>query len=412
MHFSATTNAANCTHCPSGKFQLKPGQPFCDVCQPNSQFSATAGHCVCTAKHFRCPADATGEAQPGGQDCGDAHLVDAAERNKNAGACIACDIFAPGADCNASGAHLITLKSAHGFWRATSTTAVFHACSPVRPGECRGAPIEANGTRDAQCAAGHTGPKCSACDTVNGYVRKLGGTCSTCASGEGELTLLAVPLFLALCVLLGWWQSKKVDLKSALEKRTIKMRILLGFVQVLTRMTVAYDLQLPSAVAQFYHALTYLEVIDVTAFIGSAGCVYATSFIDVVYGQTALAPAALVAFGLWYLCASARGRRTCANLALFASFLIYPAITSTLFFAFGCTGYEDGQKYLTVDGSINCAEPRYLAMRDWAASMIPIFVLGIPLAYYAMLRRHRRALSPEPGNDEQQRGADLVGDTA
>jgi len=414
MHFSAATNAANCTHCPSGKFQLKPGQPFCDVCQPNSQFSATAGHCVCNAKHFRCPADATGEAQPGGQDCGDAHLVGAAERNKNAGACIACDIFATGADCSAPGAHLITLKSARGFWRATSTTAVFHACNPLRPGECRGAPIEANRTRDAQCAAGHTGPKCSACDTVNGYVRKFGGACAKCAPGEGLAILIAIPLLAAGCGLALWWlqkHGKHGKLAHGLAKRTIKVRILLGFGQVVTRLAASYDLVLPSAVAQFYRALSFLEVIDIGAFAGSAGCVHATSFIDTVFVQTLFALAIFTVLGLAYRWAAGNERTAYMNAALFFSFLIYTSITSTLFFALGCKAYEDGESYLVVDASINCSDASYLRMRAWALSMIPVFVVGIPTGYYLALHRHHFALVPKPRKDaaEQQYAAALFG---
>ena len=66
------------------------------------------------------------------------------------------------------------------FWpNCASSGEGYVGCNPLNEGECRGGAIPANGTRDAQCAPGHTGPKCSACDTVNGYVRKLGGACAT-----------------------------------------------------------------------------------------------------------------------------------------------------------------------------------------------------------------------------------------
>jgi hypothetical protein len=315
-----------------------------------------------------------------------------------------------GANCTAPGSVLASLGSAPGFWRATSTTAVFHPCNPLSPGECAGAPIPSNGTRDAQCATGHTGPKCSACDAASGYVRKFGGTCATCAPGEGEMLLLVAPAVLLVLAAIAYCVSRFVSagaLSTAMAKRTIKSRILFGFVQVLTRMALSYNLQMPPAVSKFYDSMSFLEAVDVTSWISSASCLYTANFITKVYSQTGLALAILLLFIGWL--ASGRHKTACVNLALLLSFLIYPPMMSTLFFALGCTEYEDGERYLTIDMSINCADAAYGKMRTWTYCMIPIFVLGIPATYMRMLWRHRKALCPKPSTPAQRRDAAAIG---
>jgi hypothetical protein len=439
MHYSSTTDAASCTPCEAGKYQTQAGQPFCNVCPRNARFSANASACVCNEKHFYCPPHARD-----GQDCGDAAVEDA-ERAKHRDACIPCDAFAKGADCGTLGATLMTLTTREGFWRATNATAVFHPCNPLNKAECKGAATPANGTRDTQCAVGHTGPKCSACDRAKGFVRKYNGACNTCAPGEGEALMLVAPLALAVFAVVGYCVTRIVSveaLHAGMVKRTIKIRILFGFVQVLTRMTLAYNLQMPPAVAQFYNAMSFLEAVDLTSWVSGASCLYESNFITKVYAQTGLALAVMLGFMLWFGVGAAvlaldedgdghvswsefvhwlrggckggnkqptKSMATCVNLALLFTFLIYPSITSTLFFAFGCTKYEDGESYLTIDMSINCRDTNYLEMRLWALCMIPVFVLGIPAAYMCMLWKHRAALNPKPSAPAQRRDAALVG---
>eukprot|EP00937_MAST-01D_sp_MAST-1D-sp2_P008170 g8170.t1 len=232
-HTVSGPSATRCLACSEGKYQSRRGQPFCQVCPPNAEYSPAApaaAPCVCTAKYFECPANTSVAYQPG-QDCGDSHLA-ASERQKHAGACITCDTYAAGADCSAPGSSLATLKSRRGFWRATTATATFHACNPLNKGECRGGAIPANGTRDTQCAKGHAGPKCEPCDRDHdpAYVRKFGGVCGTCAPGEGVGVMLVAPAAVLSLVAFAWFlyryhAAKLRGLNGWVTKRTIKTRI-------------------------------------------------------------------------------------------------------------------------------------------------------------------------------------------
>ena len=116
--------------------------------------------------------------------------------------------------------------------------------------------------------------------------------------------------------------------------------------------------------------------------------------------QTLMALALVAALAVCYACArraggkSRRAGGSVVNAALFFSFLIFAPLMTTLLLAFGCKGFEDNRKYLAADLSIDCDDPGYRQMLYWAGINIVIFVVGIPLAYLIMLRRHRDALQP------------------
>eukprot|EP00937_MAST-01D_sp_MAST-1D-sp2_P002660 g2660.t1 len=419
-HTVSGLNATRCLPCLEGKYQSQRGQPFCQVCPPNAEYapSAPAGApCVCTAKYFACPAN-TSVAYTPGQDCGDGHLA-ASERRKHAGACIACAAYATGADCSAPGSTLATLRSRRGFWRATAETAKFHACNPLNEGECKGGAIPVNGTRDAQCAAGHAGPKCEPCDRSHNppYVRKFGGICETCAPGEGVGVMLVAPAALFAVAAFAWFLYRRHaarlrGLGDWMTERTIKTRILFGFVATVTRTQLVYGLQMPSVVARFYQALGFLELFDLSGFISNAACLLRSDYTTKVYVQTGLALGIMTALGASYTYVRHARKRSGSgviNAALFFAFLVFAPLLTTLLLAFGCTGYEDGRSYLAADLSIDCTDTHYHEMLKWAGFNVVVFVFGIPCVYYVLLRRHRAALQPEPCTANERREARVLG---
>ena len=113
---------------------------------------------------------------------------------------------------------------------------------------------------------------------------------------------------------------------------------------------------------------------------------------NLLYLQTGLALVILGVTLLWHVVAKKLGRLLEAadalNLALFFSFLIYPNITSMLFLSLGCKSFEDGRSYLAIDLSVDCADPAYLAMRQWSIAMMPIFAWpGSAVCVWRRLRR-------------------------
>eukprot|EP00937_MAST-01D_sp_MAST-1D-sp2_P007039 g7039.t1 len=176
------------------------------------------------------------ETQSWGQDT----VLKEIERKKHEDACIACDVFAEGADCKAQGSVLAELKAARGWWRATNRTAQFHPCDPLNP------------------------------------------------------AVVAVLLVMYVARRKAW------DLRGAWMKRAIKVRILFGFVQVITRMTVAYNLRMPSAVAQFFRYLSFFELIDISSLAVNFSCLIDTNYIDKTYVKLTLAAFVVGMLLCWY----------------------------------------------------------------------------------------------------------------
>ena len=61
-------------------------------------------------------------------------------------------------------------------------------------------------------------------------------------------------------------------MQHALAERSVQVRILFGFVQVLSRLNVSYRVHLPASVVQFLQTLAYLEIFEFTAFFGGLHC--------------------------------------------------------------------------------------------------------------------------------------------
>ena len=153
------------------------------------------------------------------------------------------------------GSTLANLRSKPGFWRATNMSAKFHACDPVRAElECIGGPPIPEVS--SQCGPGQEGPECSVCK--EGYVRKVDKSCGRCAEGESTGTIITMVvvifLFLPALAVLAHRSRKRIEkIQEAMQKRTMKLRILLGFVQILTRLGMSYTLALPKAVVSFFY---------------------------------------------------------------------------------------------------------------------------------------------------------------
>ena len=116
----------------------------------------------------------------------------------------------------------------------------------------------------------------------------------------------------------------------------MKLRILLGFVQIITRMQLSYSIELPPAVVEFFRVLSFVEILDVGEVLGRLGCLFHATFITRVYLQTALALVILGVTLLWHVVAKKLGRLLEAadalNLALFFIFSSNSCRFRTAFF--------------------------------------------------------------------------------
>ena len=74
-------------------------------------------------------------------------------------------------------------------------------------------------------------------------------------------------------------------------------------------------------------------------------------------------------------------------------FLVYSSASSAVFRMFACDSLDDGKTYLRADYRILCADAKHRALQVYAAIMIFVYPVGIPLLYAGLLYRHRKVLS-------------------
>ena len=69
------------------------------------------------------------------------------------------------------------------------------------------------------------------------------------------------------------------------------------------------------------------------------------------------------------------------SMALWITFLVYSSVSSAVFQMFSCERLEDGEIYLRADYSIQCDSLRHRNLQGYAAFMMLLYPVGIPLAY-------------------------------
>lgn len=87
---------------------------------------------------------------------------------------------------------------------------------------------------------------------------------------------------------------------------------------------------------------------------------------------------------------------------LMLTFLVYSTVTSKLFQMFACDKLDDGRIYLRADYQIDCNSPAHKRFQIYAAWMIVVYTVGIPLLYGILLFRKRQVLVDERVRQEDK----------
>ncbi|CAM9993418.1 unnamed protein product, partial [Choristocarpus tenellus] len=85
------------------------------------------------------------------------------------------------------------------------------------------------------------------------------------------------------------------------------------------------------------------------------------------------------------------------------TFLLYSTVSTVIFQTFSCDDLEDvGQSYLRADYTISCGTKRHKAHIIYAAFMVLVYPVGIPVMYAIVLYRRRRLINPKETQEEGQ----------
>ena len=160
---------------------------------------------------------------------------------------------------------------------------------------------------------------------------------------------------------------------------------------------------------------TFLSVLNLInldlGFVISSGCLWSgIDFHDRLLAATVWPFVVLALLAMTYLTAlhtnAANWDTRCEHIrnkhlsvVLLLLFLVYSSVSSTVFRTFACDALDDGVEYLRADYRIVCTDPKHRALQVYAAIMIGVYPVGIPLLFVVLLYRHRSVLS-EAGADK------------
>ena len=355
--------------------------------------------------------------------------------------CVPCP--AP-ANCSMHDGILLTeLSTKPTFWRSSSTSIYFHACTKY-PKDCSGGSVALH----SQCRTGHTGTLCAVC--LAGHARQgMEAQCLPCPGGQvggaGSILGLGVGFMGCICICcILYFTSKSsqkssvsttkdaikdqgkdtvseasgsIDLdisngstdSSALSNLAGRIKILLGFIQVFQSMDTTFSVPWGADFAAFLNfPLFKLVDIDLLAVLGDLGpCAFSYGYFDRFTSHMLVLPIvgifALLACGISLLlrkvipaCSrrfdAKTARERCVTFIVFVVFLLYPGYTVKIFQMFGCREIDPGMYYLTADISVQCFADEWNMYAGFAVAAMVVYVLGIPLTTLLILRRNRKAL--------------------
>merc|ERR1712070_1162148 len=271
----------------------------------------------------------------------------------------------------------------------------------------------------AGCAEGAEGPTCASCKI--GYTMTAEG-CQSCETVHQQSTINMdvqdILLVTSLALFAGFLGF--VMVKQAKAEDVLKLKILIGFGQVVQSFSSTYNVQWPANLRTFINMFTVFNF-DVFS-IGNAECsmLWSRSF----YGRfvaTVSMPIALVALVgiLWKLQLAKSQRRRVragatspleqkiadieisgqwASRAFFILVLTYLHVSSTIMDVFKCRHFEptangdNARIMLEADLSVRCDDNAYLVLKLVAIVGTFLYPIGVPVFFVLLLWRERKHL--------------------
>ncbi|CAN0225140.1 unnamed protein product, partial [Scytosiphon promiscuus] len=294
-----------------------------------------------------------------------------------------------------------TLSIDPGYWRATDSSKDVLAC--YYADACLGGVTG----RDDYCLEGYEGPYCAVCS--DGYSPQLGFTCMDCSGsicGIMSLVLLSIAGVLITLAVLTYLMPREGKGGSLGRVERIaryiplqSFKIIIVSWQILTQFTSVANVAYPDVYQHF------LDMLDVFNFeLGwalSAGCVVDLDFHDRLLISTVGPMIGVLFLVMTYAAVAFVSRdspetlKTIWNkhvfMVLLLAFLVYSGVSSVIFKTFACEELADGNVYLRADYRIQCDSLKHQRFEVYAAFMVFVYAVGIPVFFGVLLFRDRDA---------------------
>ena len=419
------------TPCPPGKTSYRGGLASVDDCVvcPAGTFCSGGRLGVCGKNRFSgqsgadnqaacsyCPvaSSTAGEGKTRLSDC----VCDAGHfaLMSDDGSNLTCALCPVGANCTGSGSSLESLELLEGYWRIGSNSTDVRRCPGALSGSrCVGG--VSSGERVGPCREWLQGPYCSLCNVTDNsrFFDNHDQECKACE--DVLLQMVVITLVVAAIVLAAlacyWFKlsrtfrclARALAWLSRLASQRAKLKQLLGFYQVVTRIGDIYSVPLPAEVAKM---LAYLDVFNINlAGLLPMQCFGLGSY-ERVLAATLITPlvlaAVIIAVCLGRSCLTNVGSRTtrlqrgllaALRWLLSLTFLVLPTVTSAAFQAFSCEDFDDGRRYLRADYSIECGGDAHGLTEGLAWTGIAFYPIGVLLLYAVLLARVWPAVTSE-----------------
>ena len=191
---------------------------------------------------------------------------------------------------------------------------------------------------------------------------------------------------------------------------TYKLKIFVSFIQIATHIGTGLEIQWPSTFKSFILFFDFLNFDYIFNSITSAECYDAVTYYS-SYVVFVCLPAAIVAFVLlfWILprhfnlfCfrhqdvfARMRSKMRSWLIILYALFLLYPIVSSTILNHYVCKTIRDSENaysFLLVDLSVTCKTDTWWLFAYVGIPLILLYPIGIPAFFLYLLYTHRKQL--------------------
>jgi hypothetical protein len=181
---------------------------------------------------------------------------------------------------------------------------------------------------------------------------------------------------------------------------TYKMKIVLGFLQILTSLIMIVQAPLPRGFKAF---VGWFSLVNFDFFqVSGTECVVNSNYYT-KYLVVSLAPVSIfLLVSIFYLfpkylgkafhdedsAARKRSRKKFWRMLLFSLFLIYPIVSSTVLRIFICKEIE-GEHYLLADFRLKCYTPEWYSYASSGTIFVLMYPIGIPFFFGYMIRRYQ-----------------------
>jgi uncharacterized protein (DUF983 family) len=384
------SNDATCTACPASTSTVVDIAASVDACQcPSGLYNTHHTTVQCIDQDWTSPV---------ALESGSGELC---------APCPACAV------CHADG----TVAVREGYWSfPTEDDGVITAykCSSESGHMCSGGLVS---TDSVQCAEGSEGITCSVCKA--GFTRTDQG-CESCDSLYGEATsmdaqdVVLVVSLVAFALFMGF-----IMMKQAKAEDVLKLKILIGFGQVIQSFASTYAVQWPANLRAFINMFTLLSF-DVLS-LGHADCSDNMRWASSFYARFAVTVLMPIAFGLliwvcWKLqmkkshSRRARAGATSpleqkigdieisgqwASRGFFILVLTYLQVSTTILEVFKCRQFEpsdggESRLLLAADPTISCDDSTYMGLKVAAIFGAFLYPIGVPAFFVLLLWRERK----------------------